>query len=1108
MDFIEEEEENIACQKRMEFSSKGGMPPGSECLSENKESSDSQSKGDNFTENVESRDRQSKRVKVTQNVENQPGEKTKEIIQEEIPNKKNRRETFVLPQSKEKTQNMDKQQNKKMDEEKTSKIDTVPNKGNKKRSKNRGDTFELPENTSQSREIWECQKEKRSRSKNRGDTFELPENTSQNREIGECQKEKKSKRETFVIPDLKSGDMKDRRGTFVLPKNVSDVVSKNETLNSVNSKSDGFLSFDDERRKTFLGTKEQLLPPPPSNLQKISPQYSFDPEVTEYFNCDMEFTAVIDNSNEIILESSNNVAKEQTSASDIDQSKSAKAANKIGKVANNDKRPHKTTDADKKPVTAVNKTGFVASDKPSTKTENQPAVEFRLPKPGKIVFAASRKTFDGTRERVPSKLPQKSRSKTKVKLTKSTKNDDSDVKSMFDFHEKTPTVLKQTSSIYGLSLNESVQGQKESYGSYRDKIHNAAEQDKRNTDDSRKLVQPNDKGEIVYHLPLKGCSPDIPKTSKSQSKRSSGESRERSRSRGRSHSRGKRIITVDEDTNKNVKEVNCETQSYDTRSRSRGRSSHNAVISNVVNDDNQSSVKRGRSRSRKRLETGDDMIEDMSHDGRRSNKSIETKEEMVKNASHCRSRSKKRAETGDEIVEDESHGRRKSKRITETGDEMNDDELRGRSRSKKKDDIVSDSESHVDAGMKRSKSRGRSRTRKNKTNPVEDEVIDKRHVEPDLTSQRRVTRSKSRGRLKSAELKRLLGSWDSDENSHEKNDQIFKDINITETNDNVEVTRSRSIVSKAIEDEAVFVELKTMNEDEKTVNDSPIQMKENMSEAIRSRSRSARSKSRSHTISKIELSEDEDFQSTKKCNKKLRKKSKSSEDDNINLSDKNKKLRKKSKSSEDDELDALDRLFKNAEKKSLPDRVVSPDRNSEINDIQNVLIEQVNTNDESFHVICETPLKPRDFAINENCQNSETNSNVMDHSLSGGDNQIEHETKGHNSDTDSQLGSIEVDNFEMDLRCVTKRGRSSKLNKNNFSDDLETIKCHPVVESTLRDGDHEGNKQSDFSGLRTDDNGSKEIEAKGKRQNDSSPDPTGDRKKIKITKKVDKEVRI
>jgi hypothetical protein len=72
---------------------------------------------------------------------------------------------------------MDKQQNKKMDEEKTSKIDTVPNKGNKKRSKNRGDTFELPENTSQSREIWECQKEKRSRRKNRGETFELPENT-------------------------------------------------------------------------------------------------------------------------------------------------------------------------------------------------------------------------------------------------------------------------------------------------------------------------------------------------------------------------------------------------------------------------------------------------------------------------------------------------------------------------------------------------------------------------------------------------------------------------------------------------------------------------------------------------------------------------------------------------------------------------------------------------------------------------------------------------------------------------------------------------------------------------------------------------------------------
>ena len=96
-------------------------------------------------------------------------------------------------------------------------------------------------------------------------------------------------------------------------------------------------------------------------------------------------------------------------------------------------------------------------------------VELRLPKPGKIIFSATRKNIAGIRL-----SPQKVRSKKKLAELK--KNElTAEPKNLFDFHDKTPQMLVKKpepaeTGIYDVSLNDSVYGTCQSLGEYRERV--------------------------------------------------------------------------------------------------------------------------------------------------------------------------------------------------------------------------------------------------------------------------------------------------------------------------------------------------------------------------------------------------------------------------------------------------------------------------------------------------------------------------------------------------------------------------------------------------------------------------------------------------------------
>ncbi|XP_041367662.1 uncharacterized protein LOC121382204 [Gigantopelta aegis] len=103
--------------------------------------------------------------------------------------------------------------------------------------------------------------------------------------------------------------------------------------------------------------------------------------------------------------------------------------------------------------------------------KSKPPVCLRLSKPGKITFAASRKENDGTRKIIPSKLPSKVRSKSKLRLLKQAiATDMSNPKNIFDFHDKTPSHLQEKSSVFDVSLNESVTATQTTVDGYKERL--------------------------------------------------------------------------------------------------------------------------------------------------------------------------------------------------------------------------------------------------------------------------------------------------------------------------------------------------------------------------------------------------------------------------------------------------------------------------------------------------------------------------------------------------------------------------------------------------------------------------------------------------------------
>ncbi|GAB1601099.1 uncharacterized protein LOC115216772 [Argonauta hians] len=127
---------------------------------------------------------------------------------------------------------------------------------------------------------------------------------------------------------------------------------------------------------------------------------------------------------------------------------------------------------------STDKTDEKVNNKESSDNEPKAVIELRLPKPGKIVFSATRKNFSGIR---PS--PPKGRSKRKLNDKASEKEEP---KSLFDFHDKTPQLLgtkksSETDGIYNVSLNDSTFGKCQNLGQYRERV--AIAKEKKETSD-------------------------------------------------------------------------------------------------------------------------------------------------------------------------------------------------------------------------------------------------------------------------------------------------------------------------------------------------------------------------------------------------------------------------------------------------------------------------------------------------------------------------------------------------------------------------------------------------------------------------------------------------
>ncbi|XP_052095727.1 myb-like protein X isoform X2 [Mytilus californianus] len=882
--------------------------------------------------------------------------------------------------------------------------------------------------------------------KDRRGTFVVPnpENSTNMTDKVESEDNDKNRRGTFVVP---SGTMqnliqsKDRRETFVVSesnqqllatKSQENISLKKETLLPKSSKSDTSVNSKEDKRKTFLvpSSKDTFLLP--VALKKPTPQNFGETDVTEYFNSDMDFTEIIDNSKGIILETSDTTADNQKMV------KSTKDSDKIGKAS---------VQVDKMVKNDINKNGKqpeVVNDNLKDKSkiedkkneEHQSAVEFRLPKPGKIVFAASRKMFDGTRERVPSKLPQRSRSKTKIKLTQH-QTDDSNVKSIFDFHERTPTVLKQASSVYDMSMDVSVHGEKESYGTFRDKLNNQttdsqiddhkiqfahtnnaklqsdqtdnqelqSDQNKKSATGEKKMnnKESNGKGEIIYNLPLKGCSPDIPKkTSRSRSKsKGSAQERERSESRGRSRSRGKRITVVNQDVDEGQSVLRNESQ----KRKSGEKASENEDIDAEISVNSKSPVKKF---PQKKNDEGG--IED---------------ERPTESRSRSRGRGRPK-KNNYEIVENIKQTTTWSK-------------SRGRSKARKKENEACNKDHVIESQTKeekRSRSRGRSRTRKN------DELKEQDLGEPEFIPSKTITRSKSRGRLRSEALSEVIGNLESD-----KEETISLEPDIL-SNADIPDSNKISANSNAVDKE----KLKNSRSNIQKSRSCGSGLKESQGvDNVKLESNYQTGRSKSYIAPKTDLSDEEDFQTSEKLKKKSRTKSKSSKDEDH----------------------PLDKLFKSARKKSFPDKNF-PCENAENKDIVETTVFS-GSKKETFHEICETPLKPRDEIIKDNSGNEEE---IL----------------------------IDESPVKIDLMCVTKRSRSRshKLDRNQ---DLVTKEQEHVPDKCL-----EQVTEKQISKTLNIDNESKKEhipldivlkEGKGKRRHDSSSEVRSEKKKK--AKKEDKE---
>ncbi|XP_071108764.1 NK-tumor recognition protein-like [Haliotis cracherodii] len=402
---------------------------------------------------------------------------------------------------------------------------------------------------------------------------------------------KRDRRGTFVVPapppqleaaPTEDSSKQDRRGTFVVNKPLLENEEKPKK---------------DPKRETFVLSRS---PAAPAQLIKSvkTDQEVFkvplpvcDPDdVTVYLNSDMELTEVINIEQISVARPADILPPEdenpKSEVKDKTKTGSGKPTQTIEKSKSKIAKSTSLTSISAKEKKDVKLSKSDSDISKESDDSSKPAVVLQLRKPGKIVFTASRKDYDGSRKAIPSRLPSRPRTKSKKEM-KDIKDSIAanypSPKNIFDFHDKTPVHLAEKSrvqpSVYDISINDST---------VQPSVDKPEGKDNQiNGETTKKGDQKCDSVSVTYNMPLKG-SPDEKKVG----------ARSRSRSRGptsRSKSRSRKPTSDPEVEGEPDKEGSTGRRG---RSRSRARKEDAGHEEMDVDEGDEKCNGRGRSRSR------------------------------------------------------------------------------------------------------------------------------------------------------------------------------------------------------------------------------------------------------------------------------------------------------------------------------------------------------------------------------------------------------------------------------------------------------------------------------------------------------------------------------
>ncbi|XP_046371191.2 serine/arginine repetitive matrix protein 2-like isoform X2 [Haliotis rufescens] len=400
---------------------------------------------------------------------------------------------------------------------------------------------------------------------------------------------KRDRRGTFVVPapqpqleaaPTEDSSKQDRRGTFVVNKPLLENEEKPKK---------------DPKRETFVLSRSPAAPAQSIKSVKTDqevfkvPLPVCDPDdVTVYLNSDMELTEVINIEQISVARPADILPPEdenpKSEVKDKTKTGSGKPTQTIEKSKSKIAKSTSLTSISAKEKKDVKLSKSDSDISKESDDSSKPAVVLQLRKPGKIVFTASRKDYDGSRKAIPSKLPSRPRTKSKKEM-KDMKDSIAanypSPKNIFDFHDKTPVHLAEKSrvqpSVYDISINDST---------VQPSVDKPEGKDNQINGETTKKGDPKcDSVSVTYNMPLKG-SPDEKKVG----------ARSRSRSRGptsRSKSRSRKPTSDPEGEPDNEG-----SRGRRGRSRSRARKEDAGHEEMDVDEGDEKCNDRGRSRSR------------------------------------------------------------------------------------------------------------------------------------------------------------------------------------------------------------------------------------------------------------------------------------------------------------------------------------------------------------------------------------------------------------------------------------------------------------------------------------------------------------------------------